>query len=56
MANAVMNTSQSRGRIQDTHHAAETAEMARTQIIQPVATGTLTQADMQAREVLKLAQ
>ena len=48
-----MKTSQSRGRIQDTDYAAQTAEMARTQIIRPAATRILTQADMRAREVLK---
>ncbi len=56
LANVVMNTSQARGRIQDTDYAAETAEMARTQIIQQAATGILTQANMQAQEVLKLVQ
>ena len=55
-AKAVMSTPRSRGRIQVTEYDAETAEMARTQFIRPAATGILKQADMRAREVLKLVQ
>lgn len=54
LANVVTNTSASKSRIKDTDYAAETAELARTQIIQQAATAMLAQANQQPQTVLSL--
>jgi flagellin len=48
------NTSASRSRILDANYAAETTELARTQIIQQAATAMLSQANQAAQSVLSL--
>jgi len=50
----VTNTQASRSRIKDTDYAAETAELARTQIIQQAATAMLAQANQAPQGVLAL--
>ena len=54
LANIVTNTQASRSRIKDTDYAAETAELARTQIIQQAATAMLAQANQAPQSVLAL--
>jgi len=53
-ANISMNTSASRSQILDTDYAAETTELARTQIISQAATAMLAQANQQPQNVLSL--
>jgi flagellin len=48
------NTSAARSRIADADYAAETSELARTQIIAQAATAMLSQANQQAQSVLAL--
>jgi flagellin len=47
-------TSVARGRIEDTNYAAETARLAKQQILEQVGTALLAQANMDAKSVLKL--
>jgi flagellin len=54
LSNISQNTSASRSRILDADYAAETTELARTQIIQQAATAMLSQANQQAQSVLSL--
>jgi flagellin len=54
LANVSQNTSASRSRILDADYAAETTELARTQIIQQAGTAMLSQANHQAQSVLAL--
>jgi flagellin len=54
LANVSQNTSASRSRILDANYAAETTELARTQIIQQAATAMLSQANQAAQSVLSL--
>lgn len=54
LANISQNTSVSRSRILDADYAAETTELARTQIIQQAGTAMLSQANQQAQSVLAL--
>ena len=54
LANIVTNTAASRSRIKDTDYATETAELARTQIIQQAATAMLAQANQAPQGVLAL--
>jgi flagellin len=54
LANVSQNTSASRSRILDTDYAAETTELAKSQIIQQAATAMLSQANQQAQTVLAL--
>ena len=56
LSNIVSNTQASRSRIMDTDYAAETTELARTQIIQQAATAMLAQANQQSQSVLSLLQ
>lgn len=54
LANVSQNTSAARSRIEDADYAAETTELARTQIIAQAATAMLSQANQQAQSVLAL--
>tara|TARA_B110001450_G_scaffold89001_1_gene84608 strand:+ start:133 stop:1026 length:894 start_codon:yes stop_codon:yes gene_type:complete len=54
LANVSQNTSASRSRILDADYAAETTELARTQIIQQAGTAMLSQANQAAQSVLAL--
>ena len=54
LSNVSQNTSASRSRVLDADYAAETTELARTQIIQQAATAMLSQANQQAQTVLAL--
>jgi len=54
LTNVSQNSSASRSRIQDADYAAETTELARTQIIQQAGTAMLAQANQQAQSVLAL--
>ena len=54
LSNISQNTSASKSRILDADYAAETTELARTQIIQQAATAMLSQANQQAQSVLAL--
>ena len=54
LANVSQNTVASRSRIEDADYAAETTELARTQIISQAATAMLSQANQQAQSVLAL--
>jgi len=56
LTNIVTNTQASRSRIMDTDYAAETTELARSQIIQQAATAMLAQANQQPQSVLSLLQ
>jgi len=56
LTNIVTNTQASRSRILDTDYAAETTELARSQIIQQAATAMLAQANQQPQSVLSLLQ
>lgn len=54
LANVSQNASASRSRVQDADYAAETTELARTQIIAQAGTAMLSQANQQAQSVLAL--
>ena len=54
LSNVSQNTSASRSRILDADYAAETTELARTQIIQQAGTAMLSQANQMAQSVLSL--
>jgi flagellin len=54
LANVSQNTAASRSRILDADYAAESTELARTQIIQQAGTAMLAQANQQAQSVLTL--
>ena len=54
LSNVSQNASASRSRILDADYAAETTELARTQIIQQAGTAILSQANQQAQSVLAL--
>jgi flagellin len=54
LANVSQNTSASRSRVLDADYAAETTELARTQIIQQAGTAMLSQANQAAQSVLAL--
>ena len=54
LANVSQNASASRSRILDADYAAETTELARTQIIQQAGTAMLSQANQQSQSVLAL--
>jgi len=54
LSNVSQNTVASRSRIEDADYAAETSELARTQIIAQAATAMLSQANQQAQSVLAL--
>tara|TARA_B110000114_G_C14868771_1_gene307945 strand:- start:199 stop:594 length:396 start_codon:yes stop_codon:yes gene_type:complete len=54
LTNVSQNSSASLSRIQDADYAAETTELARTQIISQAATAMLSQANQQAQSVLAL--
>jgi flagellin len=54
LTNVSQNTSASRSQIEDADYAAETSELARTQIISQAATAMLSQANQQAQSVLAL--
>jgi flagellin len=56
LTNISTNTSASRSRIQDTDYGAETANLAKAQIIQQAATAMLAQANQSAQSVLSLLQ
>jgi flagellin len=54
LQNISQNTEASRSRIMDTDYAAESTELARTQIIQQAATAMLAQANQSSQSVLSL--
>ena len=54
LQNVAQNTSSARSRVLDADYAAETTELARTQIIQQAATAMLAQANVQATSVISL--
>jgi len=54
LTNVSENAMASRSRIEDADYAAETSELARTQIIQQAGTAMLTQANQQSQNVLSL--
>ena len=56
LENNAVNSAASRSRILDADYAAETTELARTQIIQQAGTAMLSQANQKAQSVLKLLQ
>ncbi|OUV02954.1 MAG: hypothetical protein CBC42_05465 [Betaproteobacteria bacterium TMED82] len=56
LTNAMTNAASARSRVLDTDYAKETAELARTQIIQQAATAMLAQANQQPQTVLALLQ
>ncbi|UFS56055.1 hypothetical protein LN050_09885 [Comamonadaceae bacterium M7527] len=56
LTNISTNTSASRSRIQDTDYGAETASLAKAQIIQQAATAMLAQANQSSQSVLSLLQ
>lgn len=56
LENNAVNHAASRSRIMDADYAAETTELARTQIIQQAGTAMLSQANQKAQGVLKLLQ
>ena len=56
LSNTKINVEASRSRIQDTDYAAETAELARTQIIAQAGIAMLAQANMQPQSVIALLQ
>ena len=56
LTNVVTNTEAARSRIVDADYAAETSELARTQIIQQAATAMLAQANQSSQSVLSLLQ
>ena len=56
LSNVITNTEASRSRIMDTDYGVETAELARSQIIQQAATAMLAQANQSTQSVLSLLQ
>ena len=54
LSNNAVNTEASRSRIMDADYAAESTELARTQIIQQAGTAMLAQANQRAQGVLQL--
>lgn len=56
LSNVITNTEAARSRIVDTDYGVETAELARSQIIQQAATAMLAQANQSAQSVLSLLQ
>jgi len=56
ISNVVMNTSDSRSKIEDTDYASASSEVARRQIIQQAATAILAQANASQQTVMKLLQ
>ena len=54
LSNVRQNTTAARSRIEDADYAAESSELARTQIISQAATAMLSQANQQAQSVLAL--
>ena len=56
LTNVITNTEAARSRIVDADYAAETSELARTQIIQQAATAMLAQANQSSQSVLSLLQ
>ena len=56
LENNAVNHSASRSRVLDADYAAETTELARTQIIQQAGTAMLAQANEKDQAVLKLLQ
>jgi flagellin len=54
--NVAQNTDASRSRIEDADYAAETSELARTQIISQASTAMLAQANQSKQSVLALLQ
>ena len=54
LQNVAQNTSSARSRVLDADYAAETTELARTQIIQQAATAMLAQANQSQQAVLSL--
>jgi flagellin len=56
ISNVVLNTSESRSKIEDTDYAAASSEVARRQIIQQAATAILAQANASQQTVMKLLQ
>ena len=56
LSNIITNTSAAKSRIVDTDYAVETAELARTQIVQQAATAMLAQANQSSQSVLSLLQ
>ena len=56
LTNVAQNTDSSRSRIEDADYAAETSELARTQIISQAATAMLAQANQAKQTVLALLQ
>ena len=54
LADMAANTQASRSRIQDADYAKESAELARTQIIQQASTAMVAQANQQARNVMDI--
>ena len=56
ISNVVMNTSESRSKIEDTDYASASSEVARRQIIQQAATAILAQANASQQTVMKLLQ
>ncbi|MBM89635.1 MAG: hypothetical protein CMQ41_14790 [Gammaproteobacteria bacterium] len=56
LTNVAQNTDSSRSRIEDADYAAETSELARTQIISQAATAMLAQANQVKQTVLALIQ
>jgi flagellin len=56
LSNVVLNTTESRSKIEDTDYASASSEVARRQIIQQAATAVLAQANASQQFVLKLLQ
>jgi flagellin len=56
LMNVAQNTDASRSRIEDADYAAETSELARTQIISQASTAMLAQANQSKQSVLALLQ
>ena len=56
LSNVVLNTTESRSKIEDTDYAAASSEVARRQIIQQAATAILAQANANQQTVMKLLQ
>ena len=54
LSNAISNTQAAKSAIMDADYAAETTELARTQIISQASTAMLSQANQQAQSVLAL--
>ena len=56
LSNAISNTQAAKSAIMDADYAAETTELARTQIISQASTAMLSQANQQAQSVLASTQ